>query len=409
MVEFELAGSPYELRCARVEAIGGRVLVPRYVSPKSSAPSTPVLDPGELPLDERVDRFTGTLLGGALGDSLGAPVEFLTLSEIRRKYGENGIEQLATAYGRVGAITDDTQMTLFTAEGLLRAHNRAIDKGIVHIPSMLRFAYARWLSTQGEPEPLRAIREELHHPSPDGWLVSLSALHDRRAPGNTCLSGAASTRMGTIDEPLNSSKGCGAVMRAAPVGLAPLIDPFSEGCEIGALTHGHPSGYLTAGALALITRRLVCGVGLEDALDETVIRLRDALAGEECVDALERGRELGRGVPTPERIEMLGAGWVAEEALAIGVCCALAADDFVSGIRLAANHGGDSDSTAAIAGNLLGAKLGRSALPKDWIEQLELRDAIEQLGEDLALHHEEPESGGFFDSSYGDEDRYPGW
>ncbi len=215
--------------------------------------------------------------------------------------------------------------------------------------------------------------------------------------------------MGTMDEPLNDSKGCGAVMRAAPVGLAPIDDPFTLSCEIGALTHGHPSGYLAAGALALIVHRLVCDINLEDALEEAVARLREHPGSEECVDALDRAGQLGKGVPTPERIEQLGGGWVAEEALAIAVCCALATDDFLTGIRLAANHGGDSDSTAAIAGNLLGARVGRAGLPETWLERLELREAISQLAEDLARHHDEPEERGPFDASTGDEDRYPGW
>jgi ADP-ribosylglycohydrolase len=254
----------------------------------------------------------------------------------------------------------------------------------------------------------RSFFEERPERWPDGWLVTLEELHDRRAPGNTCLAGAASTRMGTVSRPLNDSKGCGAVMRAAPVGLAPIDDPFTMGCEIGALTHGHPSGYLAAGALALLVRRLVCDVAFEAALDEVIERLLEEPRSEECVAALERALQLGTGELDTERIEQLGGGWVAEEALAIAVCCTLATDDFAAGIRLAANHSGDSDSTAAIAGNLLGARIGRSGLPKRWLDKLELRDAIEQVATDLARHHERPDVRGPFDASMGDEDRYPG-
>jgi len=63
------------------------------------------------------DRFRGCLLAGAAGDTLGAPVEFMGLASIRDRFGPGGIRGLAPAYGREGgAITDDTQMTLFTAE-----------------------------------------------------------------------------------------------------------------------------------------------------------------------------------------------------------------------------------------------------------------------------------------------------
>lgn len=72
----------------------------------------------------RIDRIKGCLLGGAVGDALGAPVEFLEWAAIRNTFGAQGIVDYAPAYGRLGAITDNTQMMLFTAEGLLRAYVR---------------------------------------------------------------------------------------------------------------------------------------------------------------------------------------------------------------------------------------------------------------------------------------------
>ena len=90
------------------------------------------------------------------------------------------------------------------------------------------------------------------------------------------------------------------------------------------------------------------------------------------------------GDPSPETVESLGQGWVAEEALAIAVYCALVSpNDFASGVRLAVNHSGDSDSTGAIAGNILGAKLGVGAIPDHWLSVLELRAELEVLAEDL--------------------------
>jgi ADP-ribosylglycohydrolase len=85
-----------------------------------------------------------------------------------------------------------------------------------------------------------------------------------------------------------------------------------------------------------------------------------------------------------QAIEVLGEGWVAEEALAIGVYCALAAHDFQQGVLWAVNHGGDSDSTGSIAGNLLGALRGIGAVPTEWRRQVELRDVIEEIANDLA-------------------------
>src|SRR4051794_36696955 len=193
-------------------------------------------------------RIRGCLLGGAVGDALGAAVEFDTIDRIRQRFGPDGIADYAPAYGRVGAITDDTQMTLFTAEGLLRAYTRAVSKGISHAPGVVDHAYARWLATQGE-RSRRWLRED----GPDGWLIAVTALHDRRAPGNTCLAAMRADRPGSVEQPLNDSKGCGGVMRVAPAGLlgeAYGADVFELGRDTAALTHGHPSGYLAAGAMA---------------------------------------------------------------------------------------------------------------------------------------------------------------
>jgi ADP-ribosylglycohydrolase len=103
-------------------------------------------------------------------------------------------------------------------------------------------------------------------------------------------------------------------------------------------------------------------------------------------------------------VESLGGGWIAEEALAIGLFCALVARDFKGGVLLAVNHGGDSDSTGAIAGNLLGLIHGKRGIPDEWLERLELRDVIERVGRDLWSHFGAEERG-----TCQDQDDYPPW
>jgi ADP-ribosylglycohydrolase len=348
-----------------------------------------------MPTVSSQDRYRGCLLGGAIGDALGAPVEFLSLSEIRRRHGPKGIADFSPAYGRAGAITDDTQMTLFTAEGLLRAACRSNHKGICSVPTVVHHAYLRWLHTQGEPwDPERGPL--------DGWLVGMSALHSQRAPGATCLSALIGGRPGSPDEPLNNSKGCGGVMRAAPAGLVGAADPFRLGCEIAALTHGHPTGYLAAGCLSEIIASLIAEQSLEDGVQRAMTTLSGYKRHEECSTRLERALQAaGRGEPSAEVIESLGKGWIAEEALGIAVYCALVTkDDFAAGVRLAVNHSGDSDSTGAITGNILGTLLGVRGLPQDWLDRLELRHEIQELADDLfTLFRDDDEWW----------ERYPGW
>src|SRR5262245_44471693 len=148
-----------------------------------------------------LEHFTGCLLGGAVGDALGAPVEFHSIHAIRNEYGSAGITDYDAAYGRRGAITDDTQMTLFTAEGLLRAIARQRHKGGCRPASVIHQAYIRWLRTQSERSRSHFSQGEM-----DGWLIGVKDLHSRRAPGNTCLSALRGEEMGEMQRPLNNSK-----------------------------------------------------------------------------------------------------------------------------------------------------------------------------------------------------------
>ena len=345
-----------------------------------------------------IDRYLGCMLGGAIGDALGAPVEFLNLTDIRTKYGSKGISEFDRAYGRKGAITDDTQMALFTAEGLLRAFVRGNEKGICHPPSVVHHAYVQWLNSQGE-----ASRSHWND-SKVGWLHSIPELKSRRAPGNTCLAALRQAEMGTMDRPPNDSKGCGGVMRVAPVGLMEN-DPewvFEMACDIAAITHGHPSGYLSAGAFAALICMLKDGMETIEAVQCAQRLLSSQPHHEECSAAVQKAVGLaGQGSPTPEKVETLGAGWVAEEALAISVYCALVSeDDYSSGTLLAVNHSGDSDSTGCITGQILGCRLGISAIPPRWISDVELSDLITEISQDLWLRYL-PDKAWY--------QKYPGW
>ncbi|MGW7515282.1 ADP-ribosylglycohydrolase family protein [Streptomyces sp. NPDC054796] len=327
-------------------------------------------------------RVRGCLLGGAIGDALGAGIEFDSLDTIRRTHGASGVTDYVSAYGRRGAITDDTQMTLFTMDGLIRAHVRR-DTGAWHPPTDVHAAYRRWAATQRDWGPDERKKE-------DGWLAREEWLYARRAPGNACLSGLADDRMGTVETPKNpQSKGCGTVMRSAPFGLLVGWEPqlvFQLAVECAAQTHGHPTGYLAAGAFAAIVHALARGDSLDHAVQKALAQLAARPGHEETSDALKRALGAVRqGMPTAERVAALGEGWTAEEALSIGVYCALVAEDVRHGLLLAVNHGGDSDSTGSVCGNLLGAIHGETALPPGWVAELEGRATILELADDFAM------------------------
>ena len=144
-------------------------------------------------------RTRGCLLGGAVGDALGAPVEFMGAAAIKARFGPGGIRDFAPAYGRIGAVTDDTQMTLFTAEGLLRSATRFAAKGICHPPSVVHHAYLRWLKTQGEDPNLAGQPHLNSHEGMDGWLIKVPALWSKRALGRGAWPG-----LGRRGSPRNS-------------------------------------------------------------------------------------------------------------------------------------------------------------------------------------------------------------
>ncbi|QCP14938.1 ADP-ribosylglycohydrolase family protein [Pseudoduganella umbonata] len=332
-------------------------------------------------------RFLGCLLGGAVGDALGAPVEFMKRTEILQRFGPDGITQYAPAYGGLGKITDDTQMTLFTAEGLIRGWVRGCLKGTTTYAGVTAHAYLRWLLTQGE-RPACDISFGVDEP---GWLIQQRELYSRRAPGNTCLSALRSMqRLG--DAAHNNSKGCGGVMRVAPAGLFAWRlgqqetpeEAFNLGTELAALTHGHPTGALTGGVLAVLILALTDGVSLPEAIDASKAILRQKSGHEETLWCIELAERLAvSGERHEAAIAQIGQGWIAEEALGISIYCALVARNFRHGVVLAVNHDGDSDSTGAIVGNLLGTMHGLKAIPSEWLESLELRDVITALAEDL--------------------------
>lgn len=209
------------------------------------------------------DRIRGCLIGGAAGDALGYPVEFFSEQTLRERCGDGGIRQyLPDPVSGTARISDDTQMTLFTANGLLVGDTRMALRGIGAQPhDYVSRAYQDWLITQRTSAPARGTRASIC------WLMDIPALYRCRAPGNTCLSALTQQQEqppleSYIGQPQNHSKGCGGVMRVAPLGVnrytvTPIDALDREGAELAAITHGHSLGYMPAAVLTHILHRIV--------------------------------------------------------------------------------------------------------------------------------------------------------
>ncbi|MFM9612310.1 hypothetical protein DF268_30875 [Streptomyces sp. V2] len=324
---------------------------------------------------------SGALMGLALGDALGFPTEFNDVPQIVAKFGPWRQMPLPAR----AIVSDDTQMTLALARGLRSARDRGV------------------LGPQGME---RSVREEFVK-----WYHSPE---NNRAPGGTCLRACE-----LLDDPGRrwqdasqiDSKGCGANMRVAPIGLAPaLSDEQRAGAAQlqAALTHGHPTGLAASDLTAHAVRLLAHGsgpselIGLlrayalanrsryrQDWLGDLWTRSQDpnpehfiSRGWDECLAVLDR-LEAALRAPDPEADPCLatGAGWIAEEALATGLYCFLLfPEEPVTALRRAACSSGDSDSIACLTGAFVGAWLGIDAWPTEWADRIEYGSELVTLG-----------------------------
>lgn len=307
------------------------------------------------------------LLGGAVGDALGAEIEFWSLSQIRQKFPV-GMNQLLMHDGIQGAVTDDTQMTLFTTEGLIRALVWMKTTSMCHMLPIIHHALLRWYVTQGGRP---------HAKVDNIGLATDERLRKRRAPGNTCLDALGQAdSFGELVK--NQSKGCGTIMRIAPIAFIERFQIAELAEKTSALTHGHPTAQEAAAAWALILNSLARGEDIE-----TAARAQVGVFGSETDNAIAAALYAPRDAAT-ETVEKLGSGWVAEEALAIALYAVLCAQDFEHGLKIAVTHSGDSDSTGAIAGNALGLIFPEQVKSHRWSKKIECADLIERISGDLA-------------------------
>lgn len=368
------------------------------------------------------DKIHGCLVGGAIGDALGYSVEFMTYPSIIRQYGSDGITSF-TLEDNLALFSDDTQMTLFTANGLL---NGIVRNNCLHRQSSLidniGNAYIDWYKTQ--------LRQNYRIPENERncWISGIPQLYALRAPGNTCLTAIQQRINGSKVE--NNSKGCGGIMRIAPIALAFDKCPSENAqeifnyqaniirlaCEAARLTHLHPLGFLPAGLMAFllykilhspdaITPQWIKSTVFEGLwyLDNTVDSVRGVTykqlyhkeLDELNIMTLRTVKLAEEANNDADTIKKLGQGWTADEAWYIALyCCIRHLDNVHDAIIAAVNHDGDSDSTGAIAGNIMGAIHGYQSIKSQNLfcpaghkleTTLELLDVILTISDDLAI------------------------
>ncbi len=345
--------------------------------------------------DILIDKARGCMIGGAAGDALGYTVEFSSLDSIFKQYGPSGITAYSPDAKGIARFSDDTQMTLFTAEGLLDAAQKGESANTDAVTRCIEKAYIAWFETQ----------TGFQLPIPSSWLTHVRDLWARRAPGNTCLSALSNLKAGSPVH--NDSKGCGAVMRVAPIGIfyaanteqSNMQDAKREAARVAAdsarITHLNDLSTLASVFTTLlifgcmrthVIDRLTFRSIIASALSETLAAVAtDSVKTEKFISIIQKALDLaGTSGSDRDAIRELGEGWVAEETAAIAVFCVMRyIRDFEGCLVAAVNHDGDSDSTGAVAGNIIGAILGYTGIPEKFRKRLELHDLILSVADDL--------------------------
>ncbi|HUZ84290.1 MAG TPA: ADP-ribosylglycohydrolase family protein [Gaiellales bacterium] len=287
------------------------------------------------------DRARGALLGLAVGDALGAALEWLSPDQIAARYGGPLRDMVASQTWKRGEWTDDTAMALQLAESLDERDGFDLDDVFAR--------YAVW--ARGGPKDI-------------GTTVASSLLHARTAAGAQAAAVEWHRRSGGM------TAGNGSLMRTVPIALRYARDRerlVDASRRDSALTHHDPLAADACVWLNEVVAALVRG------------REPPALAGQ-AADAAASAR-----VTPPDRLlaEAHSALGFVLTALRVGAHAAFEHDGFEPAIVFAANLGGDADTNAAVAGALAGARFGAAAIPQRWLEPLRERDRIAGLAERL--------------------------
>ncbi len=290
-------------------------------------------------------KLRGYLFGTACGDALGRPVEHLTLEQIKEKYGENGILEVPPD----SLWTDDTQLMLVIARGLLRGAE-------LEIPGLMD-----------------KIADELVH-----WLdePDLGAGPTSRGAALRLKEGIHWSGSGIV------SKTCGSLMRVGILGFIYRnnLEKLAQAALLsGRITHLHPVSDAASIAGAYAVKLALDGMEPEE-MYKSLLKITEGYS-QEFTDALKKSYEIAHsGMADEDAMKELGQGWYADETFALAYFCILRyPDDYKKAVQTAVNITGDSDSVGSVAGGILGAKLGIEAIPVSWIEALKEKEKLEEI------------------------------
>lgn len=336
-----------------------------------------------------------------MGDALGAPMDAMTPEQVDAvvAYDPSDVPALARYLGPDGARgTDATQLMLFAAEGLLRAHARRRAGGHSDwqhddAVSSVYQSMLRWLGTQDHDQP---------PPRPDGWLVAQAPMYQRRSRAAHTVRALRSGLRGSAEQPTNNSQEPSVLCGVVPVAMASWT-PFALARDVAALTHGHPEAGLAAGAFATVLQKLLVGESLADAVESAWRRSNEA-GGHAVARAMEAALEAAdEGDPTPDRSSVVLGRGTATDALALALFATASTPTPGDAAGVAVLAGGPASRLGALAGTMSGALHG-GAIPAELLEPLDLGPLVETMADDMYRHF----SGVPFTLDEDEWERFPG-
>lgn len=327
------------------------------------------------------DRIRGSLVGGAIGDALGYPVEKMTLQEIRNKYGNAGITYYEVSSSGKAVFSNETQMALFTANALLYGDTRLCMRGIG--PRHWDIIFGAHVEWEGLHEGLLSKNQH------NCWIRDIANLKN-------------------VERGYAIDKG----LRLSPIGLWAAANvargeswtykdviKYSYDCCFRS-----PYGYFSSVYLPMLLFCLcskdeeISLVGFEQMIQHHCSVIPDIIPDElnasgcgmeleksECLELI--GKVVGmaaNSLTDEDNIKSLGEGRSGDNLLAIALYCVMRHfDSFENAIIAAANHDGYSKVSAAICGSIMGAIYGYDAIPSKYKDYLELSDVVIALADDL--------------------------
>lgn len=342
----------------------------------------------------RFDRFVGAFMGYATGDAYGYPLQLMSYEDICERFEKLGAMRLPiNAKADMALFTDDTQIALFTAEGINWADSLGAKEGNVNYVAYIFYALQAWALTQTKEIP--AEYEWITGRGQNAFktkLLKSKGLYKRRSSDESMLETLAAAEnlgYGRLIKRINDNKDNGAIKSALPAGLYFACDielAFRMGADFSAITHTNPTGYLSAGTYAAIIAGILCGHSPLESVKAALKVLSDYDGAGEVLNAVSKALDLIEDTETEPRdaVELLGNGENAEDALAIAVYCSvLHRESYTFAVQLAVNQDGASDTCGALTGGILGAYYGTRGIPVKWIKKLQYKNLICDICEKL--------------------------